>query len=277
MLAATPATAATLAPAVTPAPPFCAEQSQQFVVQTNKLLEDWDVAAALAAHSSRFQLPDQVYKLQALRGRAQALPSPACAAPVKALLVYGMDSAIQSLQNFAAHKAVDGSLPAMLPEALHDLDAARHAANAVLDASSWQPMTIEDIKRVLPQYTWVATTLKSGATAIEAGVPPVTIQVFHTNGVVYKIYVGAVMFDLAAYPAAWQTIAPTAVALLPYWHGADTWLAGFGATDPPGGEYAASESLGFTTVRGHHARYPDAGMEIAAVEIYIPRRAAPDE
>lgn len=258
--------------------PSCAEQSAYFVTQMTMLLRDWDAALDRTQHLAHIQLPDLLDNLQALHTRAEELPYPTCAVPIKALLVYGIDSAITSVQSFATHKPTGISWAEMLQEAQGDVDAARHATNAMLEsAGSWQPMVLEDVQRMLPQYTWEAATFKSGATVLEAGTPPVAIQVFHAQGVVYKIYVGAVMFDLAAYPAAWRTIAPAVSALLPYWPRSDSWLARFGAVPQADGEFATSEFIGVTTLRAQHARNSSAGMELISVEIYFPCRPAPGE
>jgi hypothetical protein len=246
-----------------------------FVAQTHRLLREWDAAVELTMHTSRLQLPDRVDKLQALHTRAGELPCPDCAVQIKALLVSGMGSTIQSLTHFIAERDVDVAWPEILRKSQHDIDVARHATNAMLEYSaSWQPMMLDDVKQMLPQYTWENTTYRSGAAAIEAGASPVTIQAFHEHGIVYKVYVGAVMFDLAAYPAAWETISATASTLLPNWAGRTTWLAQFGAAEPADSEDATTEYIGVTAVRAQHSRHVSAGMEIASVEIYIPHHPA---
>jgi hypothetical protein len=134
----------------TPGPLSCAEQSMKFVAETNRLLHEWDAAVGLTVHTSRFQLPDRVDKLQALRTQAGELPRPNCAVQIKALLLYGMDSTIQSLMNFIEHGDVDVSWPEILRNSRHDIDAVRHALNATLEYSgNWQPMMIDDVKLML--------------------------------------------------------------------------------------------------------------------------------
>jgi hypothetical protein len=81
---------------------MCPGQSEQFVEDSEAILEEWTDASALAASTPRVSLPEVISDLQAIKRRANDLEAPDCAASIKIAMVNGMESAITALLGFAA-------------------------------------------------------------------------------------------------------------------------------------------------------------------------------
>jgi hypothetical protein len=253
--------------------PSCAEQSKEFATQTNELMREWEDAILLASNTPRMQLPDQIEKLQALNRRAEDLPAPDCALPIRAVLTDATGVATRSMVDFMTQSSMEFLAGYGLDSSQKDLDIVRHALTAMADyKGSWQPLMVDDVKKALSQYTWRDETYPSGLTAIIAGPDPVTIEVLHKNGVVYIIKLDSLTFDNPNPTAAWEIIAPTASTLLPSWGERDSWLAEFRA-NMPSGSLSETEHADVTTLTAEYSAVSGvAHMEGIHLRIYFPHK-----
>jgi tetratricopeptide (TPR) repeat protein len=83
--------------------PTCSQQSQEYIVQLQKMFDDWDDAHKLASATSRIALSPAVARLQELRREAaDNLKPPVCAGTTKGALLEYMDAVIQAFFAFMA-------------------------------------------------------------------------------------------------------------------------------------------------------------------------------
>ena len=104
-----------------PATRSCLAQSQAFAEETLDLLEEWQDTSELASSTARIALSPVIGQLQRIRRDVAGLSAPACARPVKDLLLEYMDADIDAYLKFMAQQS-DGIVERQFNMALDILE-----------------------------------------------------------------------------------------------------------------------------------------------------------
>jgi hypothetical protein len=94
-------------PTVTPVPTAssCYEQSKDFVVQLDAILQKWDDTTAIAGQTARMSLPSVIADMQEIRRSADGLDVPSCADTAQIQLTLYMDYYIDAYLAFLGQES----------------------------------------------------------------------------------------------------------------------------------------------------------------------------
>ena len=99
----------------------CAELTQEYRVQVDKLASGWDNANEIASNTPRMQLTEPITNLQNIRNDYKDLSVPTCARKAHALLLEYMDTIINAYTSYSTYKP-DSTVNDLFTRASQDFD-----------------------------------------------------------------------------------------------------------------------------------------------------------